>query len=68
MFENDDNQRQRVPRQPIPNKIVLAEPYNEQITEQENCYLPEENFEHVQMDGCETSMYIFEEGEDDSKS
>jgi hypothetical protein len=47
---------------------VLDEPYNEQIVEPENDYLPEEIFEPVQMDGCETSMYIFEEGEDDPVS
>jgi hypothetical protein len=47
---------------------VLDEPYNEQIVEQENDYLPEEIFEPVQTDGCETSMYIFEEGEDDPDS
>jgi hypothetical protein len=68
-FENVDNQqRQRVPRQPILNVVVLDEPYNEHIVEQENDYLPEEIFEPVQMDGCETSMYIFEEGEDDPDS
>jgi len=33
-FENVDNQqRQRVPRQPIPNATVLDEPYNEKIVE-----------------------------------
>jgi hypothetical protein len=68
-FENDDNQqRQRVPRLPIPNATVLDEPYIEHIAEQENDYLPKEIFEPVQMDGCEMSMYIFEEGEDDPDS
>jgi hypothetical protein len=68
-FENTDNQqRQRVPRQPVPNAVVLDEIYDEQIVEQENDYLPEENFETVQMDGCETSMYIFEEGDNDPDS
>jgi hypothetical protein len=68
-FENTDNQqRQRVPRKPVPNAVVLDEIYDEQIAEQENDYLPEENFETVQTDGCETSMYIFEEGDNDPDS
>ena len=47
-FENVDNQqRQRVPRQPILNAVVLDEPYNEDIAELENDYLPEEIFEPV---------------------
>jgi hypothetical protein len=65
-FENVDNQqRQRVPRQPTLNTVILDEPYNEKMVEPENDYMPEEIFESVQMDGCETSMYIFEEDEND---
>jgi hypothetical protein len=60
-FENTDNQqRQRVPRKPVPNEVVLDEIRDEQIAGQENDYLQEENFETVQMDGCDMSMYIFE--------
>jgi hypothetical protein len=47
-FENTDNQqRQRVPRKPVPNPFVLDEIYDEQIAEQENDYLSGENFETV---------------------
>lgn len=68
-FENTDNQqRQRVPMQIVPNAAVLDEIYDEQIAEQENDYLPEETFEIVQRDGCKTSMYIFEEGDNDPDS
>jgi hypothetical protein len=68
-FENTDNQqRQRVPRKPIPNEIVSDDIYNEKLVEKGNDYLPDESFENVQMDGCETSMYIFEEGENDPDS
>ena len=59
---------QRVPRQRVLNAVVLDELYNEQIVEQENDYLPEENFEPIQKDGCEMSMYIFKEGDDDLDS
>jgi hypothetical protein len=60
-FENTDNQkRQRVPRQLVPNVFVLDEIYEEQIDEKENDYLQEENFETVQMDGWDMSIYIFE--------
>jgi hypothetical protein len=59
-FENVDNQqRQRVPRQPVLNATVLDDPYNEQIVEKENDYLLEEIFEPIQTDECEMSMYIF---------
>ena len=59
-FENVDNQqRQRVLGKEIPNAMVLDEPYNEQIVEQENDYLLEEIFEPIQTDECEMSMYIF---------
>jgi hypothetical protein len=59
-FENTDNpQRPRVPRKPIPNVVVLDDVYDEQMVEKGNYYLPNESFESVQMDGCETSMYIF---------
>jgi hypothetical protein len=64
-FENDDNQRDRVPIQPIPNGTVIDELYIKQMVEQENDYLPEETFEPVQTGKCEMSMYIFEEGEGD---
>jgi hypothetical protein len=65
-FENTDNpQRPRVPRQPTPNVVVLDDVYDEQLIEQENYYLPDESSETVQMDGCETSMYIFGEGDND---
>jgi hypothetical protein len=65
-FENVDNQqRQRVPRQPTQNAVILDEPYNEQMIEPENDFFPEEVFESVQTDGCETSMYISEEDEED---
>jgi hypothetical protein len=68
-FKNTNNQqRERVPRQLVQNAVVLDEPYDEQIYEQENDYLPDENFKPVQMDGCEMSMYIFEEGENDPDS
>jgi len=68
-FENTDyEQRQSVPMQPISNAGVLDEIYDEQIVEQENDYLSEENFETVHMDGCDTYMYIFEEGDNDPKS
>jgi hypothetical protein len=68
-FENIDNpQRPRVPRQPTPNEDVPDDVYNEQSIEKENYYSPDESSETVQMDGCETSMYIFEEGDNDPKS
>jgi hypothetical protein len=68
-FENTDNpQRQRVPRKPIPNAVVLDDVYDEKMVEQGNDYLPDESSETVQMDGCETSMYIFEEGDNDPDS
>ena len=68
-FENTDNpQRPRVPRQPTPNVVVLDEVYDEKIIEQENYYSPNESYETVQMVGCDTSMYIFEEGDNDPKS
>jgi hypothetical protein len=68
-FENIDNpQRPRVPRQPTPNAIVLDDVYDEKMVEKENYYLPNESYETLQMDGCETSMYIFEEGDNDPES
>jgi hypothetical protein len=60
-FENTYNQQiPRVPRQPTPNAVVLYDVYDEQLIEQENYYSLDERFENVQMDGCKTSMYIFE--------
>ena len=35
------------------------------MVEPENDYISEEIFESIKKDGCKTSMYIFEEGEDD---
>jgi DNA-binding LacI/PurR family transcriptional regulator len=68
-FENTDNlQRTRVPRQSTPNAVVMDDVYDEQMVEQENYYSPDEIFEAVQMDGCETSMYIFEEVDNDPNS
>jgi hypothetical protein len=68
-FENTDNpQRLRVHRQPTPNTVVLDDVYEEQLIEQENYYLPDESSEIVQMDRCETSMYIFGEGDNDPNS
>jgi hypothetical protein len=68
-FENiDDPQRPRVPRQPTPNAVVLDDVYDEQLIEQEIYYLPDESSETVQMDGCEMSMYIFGEGDNDPNS
>jgi hypothetical protein len=60
-FENMDNpQRPRIPRQPTPNVIVLDDVYDEQLIKQENYYSPDESSKTVYIDGCETSMYIFE--------
>jgi hypothetical protein len=68
-FENVDNmQRQRVPRTPNPNVVVLDDVYDEKMVEQGNDYLLDESYKTVQMDGCETSMYIFEEGHNDPDS
>jgi hypothetical protein len=68
-FENTDNpQRLRVPRHPTPNAVVMDDFYDEQLIEQENYYSPDESSENVQMDGCKTSMYIFEEGDNDPNS
>jgi hypothetical protein len=65
-FENMNNpQIPRVPRQPTPNETIIDDVYDEKIVKQENCYSPDESSETVQMDGCETSMYIFEEGNND---
>jgi hypothetical protein len=68
-FENMDNpQRPRVPSQPTSNVVILDDVYDEQMVEQEKYYSPDESFETVQMDGCEMSMYIFEEGNNDHNS
>jgi hypothetical protein len=68
-FENTNNpQRQRVPKQPIPNVAFLDDVYDEQMVEKWNNYLPDESFENLPKDGCETSMYIFEEGDNDLDS
>ena len=68
-FENMDNpQRQRVPRKPTPNSIVLDDVYDDQMVEQGNDYLLNESYENIQMDGCETTMYTFEEGNNDLDS
>jgi hypothetical protein len=68
-LENMDNtQRPRVPRQPTPNAVVLDDVYDEKMVEKENYYSPDEISETVQMYRCETSMYIFEEGDNDPNS
>jgi hypothetical protein len=64
----NDQQRQRIPRAPNPNAIILEEAYDEQVIEQEADYIQEEILESVEMDGCETSMYIFEENEENNIS
>jgi hypothetical protein len=38
------------------------------MVDKENYYSPDESFETVQMEGCDTSMYIFEEGDNDPNS
>jgi hypothetical protein len=56
-FENMDNpQRPRVPRQHTTNAVVLDDVYDEQLIEQENYYSPDERYETMKMDRCETSM------------
>jgi hypothetical protein len=68
-FENMDNmQRPRVPRKPTPNADVLDDVYDEEMVEKENYYSPDGSSETIQMDGCDTSMYIFEEGDNDQNS
>jgi hypothetical protein len=68
-FENMDNpQIPRVPRKHVPNPVVLDDVYDEKLVEQDNYYSPDERSKTVQMDGCETSMYIFEEGDNDPNS
>jgi hypothetical protein len=64
----DNPQRPRVPRQPTPNAVVMDDVYDEKMVDQEKYYSPDESFEAVQMDVCETSMYIFEEGDNDPNS
>jgi len=65
-IENVDNQqRQRIPRAPNPNAVILEEPYNEKMVDQEDDYVQEESIESIQTDECESSMYIFEEHEED---
>jgi hypothetical protein len=40
-FENTDNlQRQRVPRQPVPNAVVMDDVYDEKMVEKGNDYFP----------------------------
>jgi len=68
-FENMGNlQRPRVPRKPTPNAVVMDDEYDEKIVEQEKYYSPDESHEIVHMDGCETSMYIFEDSDNDLNS
>jgi hypothetical protein len=64
----NDQQRQRIPREPNPNAVILEEAYDEQTIEQEVDYIQEEILESVETDGCETSMYIFEEDEENTIS
>jgi hypothetical protein len=42
--------------------------YDEKLIEQENYYSPNESYETMHTDGCETSMYIFGEGYNDPNS
>jgi hypothetical protein len=66
-FENTNNfQRQWVPKKPTPNEIVLDDGYDEKMVEQGNNYLLDESSKIIQMDECKESMYIFEEGNNDS--
>jgi hypothetical protein len=68
-FENMDNsQRTKVPRHPTPNVVVLDDAYDEKMVDKKNYYSPDKSFETVQMEGCDTSMYIFEEGDNDPNS
>jgi hypothetical protein len=47
-IENVDNQqRQRIPREPNPNATILEEPYNEKMVDKEDDYVQEEYFESV---------------------
>jgi hypothetical protein len=64
----EDSLRLRVPRQPTPNAVVLDEVYDEQLTKQDGYYLPDECSETMYMDGCEASMYIYGEGDNDPNS
>jgi hypothetical protein len=43
----------------------LDDVYDEQVVEKENYYSLDESFRIVQMEGCDTSMCIFEEGDND---
>jgi hypothetical protein len=56
------------PMNPTPNEVVMDYVYDEKMVEQENYYSSDESSETVQMDGCEASMYIFEEGDKDPNS
>ena len=68
-FENMDNpQRPRVPRQPTPNAVVLDDIYDEKMVEQENYYSPDESYKTIQINEHDTSMYIFEEGDNNPNS
>jgi hypothetical protein len=60
----DDQQRQRLPRAPNPNAVVLEDAFDEQNIDQEVDYIQEELLESVQMDEGESSMYIFNEKEE----
>jgi hypothetical protein len=68
-FENVDNpQRPRVSRQATLNAALPNDVYDEQLIEQENYYSPDESSKMVQMNGCDMTMYIFGEGDNDPKS
>jgi hypothetical protein len=58
----------QVPKKPTPNAVVLNDVYDDKMVETDNYYSPNKSFETVQMDKCETSMYIFEEGYNDPNS
>jgi hypothetical protein len=60
-FENMDNMKiPRVPGQPTLNAVVLDDVSDEKMVEKENYYSSDESSETVHMEGCETSVYIFE--------
>jgi hypothetical protein len=57
--------RQRAPRVPNPNVVILEEIFEDEIVDnQEVDFVQEEILESVQMDEGESSMYIFDEHEE----
>jgi hypothetical protein len=63
-----DEFRQRAPRVPNPNVVVLEDVFEDQNIDQEVDFIQEENLESVQTDECESSMYIFDENEENDIS